>query len=53
MFRPYWAIFRQYTIKNEISCTVRLSIVLLQIGCYYYHTVFHPIFFVLRLHCVY
>jgi hypothetical protein len=44
MFRPYWAIFRQHTIKNEIYCPVRLSIVLLQIGCYYYRGVFHHIF---------
>jgi hypothetical protein len=36
MFRPYLAIFRQHTIKNEIYCTVRLSVVLLQIGCFYY-----------------
>jgi hypothetical protein len=32
MFRPYWAIFRQHTIKNGINCTVRLAVVLLQIG---------------------
>jgi hypothetical protein len=36
MFWPYWAIFMQHTIKNEIYHTACLSIVL-QIGCYYYH----------------
>jgi hypothetical protein len=47
MFRPYWAIFRQHTIINEMYCTVSLSTVFLQIGYYYYRILFHLIVFVL------
>jgi hypothetical protein len=35
MFRLYWTIFRQHTIKNEIDSTVSLSIVIFKISCYY------------------
>jgi hypothetical protein len=30
ILRPYWDIFRQYHIKNKIHCTVRLSVILVQ-----------------------
>jgi hypothetical protein len=45
MFRRRWAIFRQHTIKNEIYCTLSLSIVLSQRSCCYYRILFHPAFF--------
>jgi hypothetical protein len=55
MFRPYWTIFRQYRIKNEIYCTVRLSVDRVQIDfCYYYRIYVSSYLFMLRLrlHCV-